>query len=125
MAASPTNRPLVIATAACAAAQLAMVIIGHSVPAVAAQFAVLGVTISLAAGILYAVLAHDGRRGGAAINGAIAGGVGALIGVIISFALGDVTASILAIGTLSSAATGALGGFAGSFFAARAEASTS
>lgn len=117
MAASQINRALVVATAACTAAQLAMVVIGHSNPAVAAQFAVLGVSISLVAGLLYAVLAHDGRRGGAALNGAIAGGVGALIGVIVSFALGDVTASILAIGTLSSAATGALGGFAGSFVA--------
>jgi hypothetical protein len=119
MAASQINRALVIATAACALAQLAMVIIGHSNPAVAAQFAVLGVSISLVAGLLYAVLAHDGQRGRAAINGAIAGGVGALIGVIISFALGDVTASILAIGTGSSAVTGALGGLIGSFFAGR------
>jgi hypothetical protein len=119
MAAPQTNRALVTATAACTVAQLAMVIAGHSIPAVAALFAVLGVSISLVAGVLYAVLAHDVRRGGAALNGAIAGGVGALIGVIVSFALGDVTASILAIGTLSSAVTGAIGGFAGSFFAGK------
>jgi peptidoglycan/LPS O-acetylase OafA/YrhL len=113
------SRALAVATFACAVTQLVMVIAGHYNPAIAQQFAVLGVTISLGAGMLYAVSAPDAQRGRAALNGAVAGGVGALIGVIVSFALGDVTASILAIGTLSSAVTGALGGLAGSFVAAR------
>ena len=119
MDAQQNRAALVTATAACTFAQLAMVIAGHSNAAIAQQFAVLGVTISLIAGLLYAVRARHESRGGAALNGAIAGGVGALIGVIVSYALGDVTASILAIGTVSSAVTGALGGFAGSFFGAR------
>ena len=41
------------------------------------------------------------------------GGACALIGIAISWALGDVTATILAFGTLSSALTGALGGAIG------------
>ncbi len=117
--AQPINRALAVATAACAAAQLVMVVAGHYNASVAQMFAILGVTLSLVAGVVYAVLAHDTQRGRAALNGAIAGGVGALIGIVVSFALGDVTASILAIGTLSSAVTGALGGFVGSLTAAR------
>ena len=113
------NRALAVATATCAAAQLVMVIAGHYNATIAQAFAILGVTISLGAGVQYAVSAPDAQRGRAALNGAIAGGVGALIGIIVSFALGDVTASILALGTLSSAVTGALGGFVGSLVAAR------
>lgn len=91
--------------------QVAMVVIGHFSPMVAAYFATGGVGISAAAGVLYGRSAAG--FGGAALGGGIAGGVCALIGIVISFALGDVEAMILAIGTFSSAVTGALGGLAG------------
>lgn len=91
--------------------QLAMVLSGHWVPAIAAGFAVGGMAISFLAGWLAAAWAlHRGMA--AARGGAIAGGVCALIGILVSWLLGDVTAAVLALGTLSSAVTGALGGLA-------------
>ena len=48
-----------------------------------------------------------------AVGGLIAGGLCAFIGICVSYALGDVTAIILAMGTLSSAVTGAIGGWLG------------
>lgn len=104
---------LVQATAAGTAAQLAMVTGGHYIPAIANLFAVGGMGISLVAGVLYARLAGPGTRGAAAAGGAIAGGLCAIIGIAVSYALGDVPAFILAFGTLSSAATGAIGGVLG------------
>lgn len=96
--------------------QLAMVITGHFVPAVAMMFGLLGILLSAVAGVLYATRAADPTRGGAAWGGTLAGGICALIGIAVSFALGDVTALILLVGTLSSAVTGALGGVLGRAF---------
>jgi hypothetical protein len=103
------TRALLIATAAGAVLQLAMVLAGHQNVAVANLFAVGGMGISLLAGVLYAVLARPGARGGA-LGGALAGGACALIGIAVSYGLGDVAAMLLALGTLSSAVTGAIGG---------------
>ena len=91
--------------------QLAMVAGGHYSPAVAALFAVGGMSISLIAGLIYGLRA--GAWGGALLGGALAGGICALIGIAVSFALGDVQAFILAFGTLSSAVTGLIGGAGG------------
>jgi hypothetical protein len=102
--------------------QLAMVAAGHASPAVAQTFAVLGMTISFAAGWYYAAAARPATAGGAALNGAVAGGGCALIGIAASYALGDVPAMILAVGTLSSAVTGALGGLLGRALARRSTA---
>ncbi|MEI9994094.1 MAG: hypothetical protein WDM91_05840 [Rhizomicrobium sp.] len=100
------------ATIAGTVLQLAMVVAGHFVAFVKMNvFAFGGMAISLAAGFLY------GRRasslGGAALGGALAGGVCALIGIAVSFALHDVPANILVLGTASSAVTGAVGGAIG------------
>jgi hypothetical protein len=65
--------------------------------------------ISLIAGVIYARAAGSTRGPGAAY-GAVAGGVCALIGIAVSFGLGDVPAMILVVGTASSAVTGAIGG---------------
>lgn len=94
--------------------QLAMVVCGHFVPAVAKSFGVAGITISLLAGLLYAIWGRHAARGTAASGGALAGGICAVIGIAVSYVLGDVPAGILVFGTLSSAITGALGGVIGS-----------
>src|SRR5688500_9318666 len=108
------TRALVVGTVL----QVAMVLVGHWVPAIAATFAILGMAISFLAGWLAAAWAlRRGRQ--AALDGLIAGGACALIGILISYALGDVTAAIIAFGTLSSAITGALGGLAGGALATR------
>ncbi len=92
--------------------QVAMVLIGHWSLAVARLFGPLGMAISLVVGLLWA--RAEGRGyGHAAGGGAVVGGACALLGILVSFALGDVGAVILAFGTLSSAVAGALGGLVG------------
>jgi hypothetical protein len=92
--------------------QVAMVVAGHFVPFVALHiFALGGMAISLLAGLLYGRAAA--AYGGAALGGAIAGGGCALIGIALSVLMGDTQAMILAIGTVSSAVTGAIGGALG------------
>src|SRR5687767_12588560 len=108
--AATTNRPLVIATALGTIAQLAMVLTGHSVPAVARLFAIGGMALSMLAGLLYAMLTGNGTVRSTAKGGAIAGGVAALVGIAVSYALGDVPVWVLGFGTLSSIIAGALGG---------------
>ena len=92
--------------------QLAMVISGHWVEWIKVNaFAIGGMAIALLAGVISARSASAARRA-AAVQGAVAGGAGAFIGIIVSFALGDVPAFVLAVGTLSSAVAGAIGGAA-------------
>ncbi|MDO8296611.1 MAG: hypothetical protein Q7T19_09255 [Caulobacter sp.] len=92
--------------------QLVMVIAGHFVPAVAAQFAIVGILISLVAGLLYARAAKSAWSD-SLLGGVIAGGVCALLGIAVSCLLGDVQPIILVIGTLSSAFGGGVGGAIG------------
>lgn len=93
--------------------QTGMVLVGHGVDTVGNLFGPLGVTISLVVSLLWAREGAEGPAHGA-WGGAVVGGVAALIGIVVSFLLDDVGAVILAFGTLSSAATGALGGLGGS-----------
>ena len=111
-------RALLIATAIGTVLQAAMVISGHTNQKIAKLFAVGGMSLSLLAGLLYAVLATGNTTSSAVIGGILAGGLCALIGIAISYFLKDVPASLLAFGTLSSAVTGAIGGWLGSFFGA-------
>lgn len=93
--------------------QLTMIATGHFVPLVRDKgFMIGGLLISLAAGMIYARLAHAGW-GPSLIGGAIDGGVCALIGIAASVALGDTLPFILVAGTLSSVAAGAIGGAIG------------
>jgi hypothetical protein len=107
------RRSLIIAIVAGLVLQLAMILAGHFVPFVREKvFAAGGMAISLAAGLLYARMAHGGWSP-ILIGGAVAGGVCALLGIIPSVALGDTAASILLIGTLGSTVAGAVGGAIG------------
>ena len=103
---------LIVATVIGTGLQMAMVIAGHFIPAVASLFAVVGILISLVAGLLYARAAKGGW-GDSLFGGAVAGGLCALIGIAMSWAMGDVTAIILVMGTLSSAVGGVIGGAIG------------
>ena len=107
------SRAVVMATVVGTVLQLAMVLAGHSNASIAAMFAVGGMGISLVAGVMYAKFAGPASTGSHAIGGLVAGGACALIGICVSYLLGDVTALILAAGTLSSAVTGAIGGWVG------------
>ena len=106
------RKALINATVIGTVLQLIMVLAGHWVPAVANLFAIVGILISLVAGLLYA-RAAKGSWSDSLIGGAIAGGVCALLGIAVSFLLGDVTASILLLGTVSSAVGGVVGGAIG------------
>lgn len=93
--------------------QVAMVLAGHSNKSIAPMFAVGGMSFSLVAGLAYAMLARGGPTSALIVGGLVAGALCALIGIFISYRLGDVPAAVLAFGTVSSAVTGALGGWIG------------
>ena len=109
------TRALVLATVVGTVLQVAMVVAGHSNASITKLYAVGGMGFSLVAGIAYALLARGGAPFSPVIGGLIAGAVCAFIGILVSYLLGDVPVTLLALGTLSSAATGALGGWLGSF----------
>lgn len=109
------SRALVIAGVVGTVLQVAMVVSGHSNPSIKNLFAVGGMGLSLLAGVVYTVIAGGGSAGSLATGGAIAGGVCAFIGILVSHLLGDVPATLLALGTISSIVTGALGGWIAKF----------
>jgi hypothetical protein len=105
-------KQLATATIIGSIAQIAMVVAGHYVPAVAENFAIVGMGLSALAGWM-ATRGQALGLGAGARQGAAAGGICAAIGLAVSVALGDVPASLLALGTGSSAVTGAIGGVFG------------
>ena len=110
------TRALVLATVVGTVLQVVMVVAGHSNKSIAALFAVGGMGFSLVAGLLYAILAKGGSTSSLAVGGLLAGAICAFIGILISHLLGDVPASLLVLGTVSSAVTGAIGGVIGKLF---------
>ncbi|HEY1707789.1 MAG TPA: hypothetical protein VGG10_05955 [Rhizomicrobium sp.] len=107
------TKGLLTATAIGTVLQLAMIVAGHISPWVALNVFMLGgMTISALAGLVYARLTAS-NFASAALGGAIAGAVCAVIGIAASVALGDTAAMILVMGTISSAVTGAIGGLLG------------
>jgi hypothetical protein len=92
--------------------QLAMVVGGHYQPAIKAFYAPGGMLFSAVAGWLFGRTSRL-PRGAAAVGGLVAGAACAFLGILESYYLGDVPASLLALGTLSSAVTGAVGGALG------------
>ncbi len=115
---------LINATLIGTALQLAMVISGHYNKSIANLFALLGMTISFVAGVLFALWSRNPTLGADALGGLIAGGGCALIGIVVSYLLRDVQAVILLFGTLSSAVTGAIGGAIGHLIATRVASGT-
>jgi hypothetical protein len=111
------SRALVIATAVGVVLQIAMVVAGHSNKSIAALFAVGGMGFSLIAGLIYAVMARGMATSALAMGGLVAGALCAFVGIFVSHMLGDVPALLLALGTVSSAVTGAIGGLIGKMFA--------
>jgi hypothetical protein len=109
------TRALLLATLVGTVLQVAMVVAGHSNESIAGLFAVGGMGFSLIAGLAYAMWARGGSTSSLAVGGLVAGAICAFIGIFVSWMLGDVPASLLALGTISSAVTGALGGWLGKF----------
>ena len=88
--------------------QVAMVVAGHWSPMVAGLFAVGGMGFSLIGGVIYVLRAKPDWKEAIGM-GALVGGLSGLIGIAVSYFLGDVPASLLLLGTVSSAATGFVG----------------
>ena len=104
-----TARATMIGTAL----QVGMVVAGHFIPVVRDNlFAIGGMGISALAGWL-AMRGHSAGASAAAGQGALAGGISAVIGIGVSVLLGDVPPSLLALGTASSVVTGLIGGLIG------------
>lgn len=116
------HRAVVAASIIGTVAQVAMVVAGHTNPAVAALFAVGGMGLSLLAGVMYAWFsrATQPTLGALAAGGALAGGICAFIGILVSHLLGDVPTSLLLLGTISSVVTGAIGGTVGKLIVPKA-----
>ena len=99
------------------ALQIAMVVAGHFIPPLRAWWGPGGMLISLAVGCL----AAQARWSETLVAGALAGGVGAFIGILIALLLGDVPAMLLALGTLSSVVAGIIGAAVVTFVRRRGE----
>jgi hypothetical protein len=119
------SRAVLLASILGTVLQIAMVLLGHSNPSVAKLFAAGGMGFSLVAGVAVALFSRQSMSSAASLaaGGAIAGGVCALIGILVSYMLGDVPVTLLALGTLSSVITGAIGGWLGKFLVRGAAAS--
>jgi hypothetical protein len=104
---------LIFATGAGTLLQLLMVLAGHWVEPIRAQFMWGGLFLSLLAGLAYAWRASPQGWAFALLGGVIAGGVCALLGILVSFLLGDVPPMVILVGTLSSAVTGLIGAVLG------------
>ena len=101
-----TRRAFFVAGCACFVAGLIMTIAGHYIAFVRNDvFAIGGMLISLAAGLIYARLARGGWRD-SLVGGAASGAIGSLLAIAVSFALGDVPAFVLLVGTGASVVTG-------------------
>jgi hypothetical protein len=97
------------------ALQIAMVVAGHFVPPLRDWWGPGGMLISLVVGCLAAQAGWSETL----VAGALAGGVGAFVGILIALLLGDVPALLLALGTLSSVVAGVIGAAVVTFFRRR------
>lgn len=107
------SRAVALATIVGTILQVGMVVAGHSNKSIAGLFAVGGMGFSFVAGLAYAMLARGGPTSSLVIGGIVAGAVCAFIGIFASYRLGDVPVTLMALGTISSAVTGALGAWVG------------
>ena len=113
--AGATSNAMVKSAVIATVLQLAMVVIGHFVPAVSQQFAVGGTAISAIGGLLFSRFGGGTSLGQAAAGGALAGGGSAFIGIVASYFLKDFPASTIGIGTGASTIAGVVGGLIGKF----------
>lgn len=108
-----TQGALMKATVTGTLLQVAMVVLGHFVPAIAQGFAIVGTALGAVTGFLFAKWGGRATRMGSATGGALAGGVAGLLGSIVSAAMGDVDVRTVGIATISTVVAGLLGGAVG------------
>ncbi|HTI67799.1 MAG TPA: hypothetical protein VL460_09685 [Caulobacteraceae bacterium] len=101
------RKALQVAAVTGAVAQVLLVLAGHFVVFIADNlFALGGLAIAAAAGVIYARRAAPGPI---LLGGAVAGGLGAAVGIALSALLGDVPWSLILLGGLAGAVAGAAG----------------
>lgn len=101
------RKALLVAAATGTIAQVLLVVSGHFASWIANNlFALGGVALSVAAGVIYARKSAGDQ---VLLGGAVAGGVCAVIGIAVSALLGDVPWGLLVLGGLSSAFGGGVG----------------
>lgn len=105
-----TGRAVVRATLVGTVLQMLLAVTGHYEPAVARLFAVLGVLLSLVAGLLAGLWLSGAGRVKAALCGLFAGAACALVAIGESAVLKDVPLWAVPFGTAMSAIAGAIGG---------------
>ena len=93
--------------------QVGMILLGKVSPMVGQNFAIGGTSIAAITGVLASMMGKPAGMGGAAGGGAVAAGISALIGTLVSMATGQTGMDTIAIGTGSSVVAGALGGIVG------------
>lgn len=103
------TKPMLIGTVL----QVVMVLLGKVNPTVAQNFAIGGTSIAVLTGVLASVMNRQPAMGGAVGGGAIAAGVSALIGTVVSMATGQSGTETIMIGTGSSVVAGAIGAVVG------------
>jgi hypothetical protein len=101
------------------AGQLAMVFGGNVDADIAQMFPTLGTTIAGVAGLMYPLFHRGLSSKQAAIGGALAGGGGAVLGILVSYLLGDVPLPVVAIGGGMSTVAGGIGGVIGRLITAK------
>jgi hypothetical protein len=109
------SKPTVIGTVL----QVGMILLGKVSPMIGQNFAIGGTSIAAATGVIASMMAKPAGMGGAAGGGAVAAGVSALIGTLVSMATGQTGMDTIAIGTGSSVVAGAIGGVVGQLFAGK------
>ena len=107
------GNPLLKATTIGTLLQVLMVVAGHFMPQVAQLFPVVGTGLGGVTGLLFGLFNKNASGDALAGGAAASGGIGGLLGAVVSMALGDATGSTIAIATGSTAVAGAIGGFLG------------
>lgn len=93
--------------------QVAMVVLGHYLPAVQSSYPIVGSLIAAFTGLVFAKGAMRPARMASATGGAIAGGVSGFLGSGLSAIMGDVPGPTIGVATIASVIAGLAGGAIG------------
>jgi len=99
------GKPTIIGTVL----QVGMILLGKAMPMIGQNFATGGTAIAVVTGVLASRMGSATSTGSAAGGGAVAAGVSAFIGTVVSLLTGQTPMETIAIGTGSSVVAGAIG----------------
>ncbi|HEU4800481.1 MAG TPA: hypothetical protein VFS94_07600 [Gemmatimonadales bacterium] len=93
--------------------QVAMVVLGHFMPAIQSSYPIVGSLIAAFTGLMFSKGAMRPARMASASGGAIAGGVSGFLGSGLSAIMGDVPGPTIGVATIASVIAGLAGGAIG------------